>query len=152
MRGERRHGHCPGDRSPFIGRSPHLHPLASQAKSPPTCSRVLPLRHGVRPHTLCELTQNAKEANRRTKGMKPPCGYKRSLILAGTSGRKGESPRREHATAPRLCTLLASSLPVDQHEGPVPPTMQPARRSLRARKLHRHMSQCRVFSTAEPVS
>jgi hypothetical protein len=60
------------------------------------------------------------------KGMKPPCGYKRSLILAGTSGRKGEPPRREHETAPRLCTLSASSLPVDQHEGPVPPTMQPA--------------------------
>jgi hypothetical protein len=29
--------------------------------------------------------------------------------------------------------------------------MQPARRSIRARKLHRHLRQCRVFSTAEPV-
>jgi hypothetical protein len=29
--------------------------------------------------------------------------------------------------------------------------MQPARRSLRARKLHRHLRQCHVFSTAEPV-
>jgi hypothetical protein len=84
--------------------------------------------------------------------MKPPCGYKRSLILAGTSRRKGEPPRREHATAPRLFTLSASSLPVDRHEGPVPPTMQSARRSVRARKLHRHLRQCRVFSTAEPVS
>jgi hypothetical protein len=83
--------------------------------------------------------------------MKPPCGYKGSLILAGTSGRKGEPPRRERATAPRLCTLSTSSLPVDQHEGPVPPTMQPARRSLCARKLHRHLRQCRDFSTAEPV-
>jgi hypothetical protein len=73
------------------------------------------------------------------QGIKPPCGYKRSLILAGTSGRKGEPPRREHATTPRLCTLSASSLLVDQHEGSVPPTMQPARRSLRARKLHCHL-------------
>jgi hypothetical protein len=40
---------------------------------------------------------------------------------------------------------------VDQHESPVPPTMQSARRSLRARKLHRHLRQCRVFSTVELV-
>jgi hypothetical protein len=85
------------------------------------------------------------------QGMKPPCGYKRSLILARTSGRKIEPPRREHATAPQLCTLSASSLPVDQQEGPVPHTVQPARWSLRARKPHRHLRQCCVFSTAEPV-
>jgi hypothetical protein len=30
--------------------------------------------------------------------------------------------------------------------------MQPARRLLRAKKPHRHLRQCRVFSTAEPVS
>jgi hypothetical protein len=29
--------------------------------------------------------------------------------------------------------------------------MQPARWSLRARNPHRHLHQCRVFSTAEPV-
>jgi hypothetical protein len=81
-----------------------------------------------------ELTQDVKEANRRTQGLEPPCGYKRSLILAGTSGQKSEPPRREHATAPRLYTL-----PVDQHEGPVPHTMQPARWSLRARKPHHHL-------------
>jgi hypothetical protein len=52
--------------------------------------------------------------------MKPPCGYKRSLILAETSGRKGELPRREHATAPRLCTPSASSHPVDQARRPGP--------------------------------
>jgi hypothetical protein len=98
-----------------------------------------------------ELTQDAKKANRRMRGMKPPCGYKRSLVLAGTSGRKSEPPRREHATAPRLCTLSASSLPVDQHKGPVPHTMQLALWSLRARKPHRHLRQCCVFSTAEPV-
>jgi hypothetical protein len=46
MRGVRRHGYCPGDRPLFKGGSPHSHPQASWAKSPPTCSRVLPLRHG----------------------------------------------------------------------------------------------------------
>jgi hypothetical protein len=92
-----------------------------------------------------------KEANRRTQGIKPACGYERSLVLARTSERKGEPPLKEHATAPRLCTLSASSLPVDQHEGLVPHTMQPARWSLRARNPHRHLHQCRVFSTAEPV-
>jgi hypothetical protein len=28
------------------------------------------------------------------QGMKPPYGYKRSLILTGTSGRKGKPPRK----------------------------------------------------------
>jgi hypothetical protein len=151
MREERRHGHCPGDRSPFIGRSPHLHPQASRAKSPPTCSRVPAPRRGAGSHTSLELTRDAKEAKRRTQGIKLPCGYKRSLILVGTSGRKGEPPRWEHTTAPRLCTLSASSLSVDLHEGPVPPTMQSARWSLRSKELHHHLRQYHAFSTAEPV-
>jgi hypothetical protein len=46
MRGVRRHGYRPGDRSLFKGGSPHSRPQASRAKSSPTCSRVLPLRHG----------------------------------------------------------------------------------------------------------
>jgi hypothetical protein len=33
----------PGDLSLFKGSSPHSHPQASRAKSPPTCSRILPL-------------------------------------------------------------------------------------------------------------
>jgi hypothetical protein len=36
----------PGRSAPFIGRSPHLRPETSRAKSPPTCSRILALRHG----------------------------------------------------------------------------------------------------------
>jgi hypothetical protein len=72
MRGERRHDHCPGDRSPFIGRPPHLHPLASRAKSPLTYSRVLPLGPegwNPPPPTSHELIRSAKKANRRTRGM-----------------------------------------------------------------------------------
>jgi hypothetical protein len=53
MRGVRRHVHCPGDRSPFIGRPTRSHPQASWAKSPPTCSRILTLRHeGWVPHVV----------------------------------------------------------------------------------------------------
>jgi hypothetical protein len=98
-----------------------------------------------------ELTRNAKKANRRTRSMQPPCGYKHSLILTETNGRKGGPPRKKHATAPRLCTLSASSHPVVQHGGPGPHVMEPAHRLLRAKKPHRYLRQCRVFSTAEPV-
>jgi hypothetical protein len=78
MRGERRHDHCPGDRSPFIGRPPHLHPLASRAKSPLTYSKVLPLRHeGWVPH----------------------------IIRADPKHEEGEPPHARHATAPQLQAL-----------------------------------------------
>jgi hypothetical protein len=50
-------------------------------------------------------------------------GYKHSLILAETSGQKGGPPHRKHATAPRLCTLLALSHPAVQHGGPDPHVM-----------------------------
>jgi hypothetical protein len=64
-----------GNRSPFIGRSPHLHPLASQAKSPPTCSRVLPLRHG---------------------------GWAPHVVRADPKREGGEPPHAKHVTALRL--------------------------------------------------
>jgi hypothetical protein len=78
MRGERRHDHCPRDRSPFIGRPPHLHPLASRAKSPLTCSRVLPLRHG---------------------------GCVPHVIRADPKREEGEPPHARHVTVPRLQAL-----------------------------------------------
>ena len=85
------------------------------------------------------------------------CGYPdlsyhgQSPILAETSGRKGGPLCKRRATAPRLCTLSASSHPMGQREGPGPHVMQLVRRLLRAKKPHRHLRQCRVFSTAEPV-
>jgi hypothetical protein len=60
MRGVRRHVYCPGDRSLFKGGSPHSHPQASRAKSPPTCSRVLTLRRGAGSYTSCGLTRNGR--------------------------------------------------------------------------------------------
>jgi hypothetical protein len=46
MRIVRRRGYHPGGRSLFKGDSPHSRPQASRAKSSPTRSKVLPLRHG----------------------------------------------------------------------------------------------------------
>jgi hypothetical protein len=60
MRGVRRHGHRLGDQPLFKGGSPHSHPQASRAKSSPTCSGVLPLRHGGWVPHACKLTRNGR--------------------------------------------------------------------------------------------
>jgi hypothetical protein len=78
MRGVRRHGYCPGDRPLFKGGSPHSHPQASRAKSPLTCSRVLPLRHG---------------------------GWVPHVMRADPKRKGGEPPHVKHVTAPRLQAL-----------------------------------------------
>jgi hypothetical protein len=64
--------------SPFIGRPPHLHPLASRAKSPLTYSRVLPLRHG---------------------------GWDPHVMRTDPKREEGEPPHARHVTAPRLQAL-----------------------------------------------
>jgi hypothetical protein len=66
MRGVRRHGYRPGDRSLFKGGSPHSCPQASQTKSSPTCSRVLPLRHGGWVPHVMQADPERKKPNRRT--------------------------------------------------------------------------------------
>ena len=60
MRGVRRHGYRPGDRSLFKGGSPHSHPQASRVKSSPMCSGVLPYDTGAGSHTSCKLTRNGR--------------------------------------------------------------------------------------------
>jgi hypothetical protein len=79
MRGVRRHGYRSGDRSLFKGGSPHSRPQASRAKSSPTCSRVLPLRHGGWVPHVMQADPKQKEPNCRNA---------------------------EHVTAPRLQALL----------------------------------------------
>jgi hypothetical protein len=64
--------------SPFIGRPPHLHPLASRAKSPLTYSRVLPPRHG---------------------------GWDPHVIRADPKHEEGEPPHARHVTVPQLQAL-----------------------------------------------
>jgi hypothetical protein len=90
-------------------------------------------------HMSCELTGNrrsqtaAREAGNRLAVISiPPSSPK-------TSGRKGGPLCKRRATAPRLCTLSASSHLVGQREGPGPHVMQPVRRLLRAKKPHRHV-------------
>jgi hypothetical protein len=58
-----------GDRSLFKGGSPHSHPQASRAKSPPTCSRVLPLRHGGWDPHVMQADPKRKKPNRHTRSM-----------------------------------------------------------------------------------
>jgi hypothetical protein len=99
MRKVRRHGYHPGGRSLFKGDSPHSRPQASRAKSSPTRSKVLPLRHGGRvPRVVqagqdrrCQITARAERVtaqrlqallhlrlNQRVKGrtaMQAACNY-----------------------------------------------------------------------------
>jgi hypothetical protein len=54
-----------GGHPPFKGNSPHLRPQPSRAKSSPTCSKVLPLRHGG-------WVPRVAQAGPRQKEPKPP--------------------------------------------------------------------------------
>ena len=148
MRGVRRHGYRLGDRPLFKGGSPHSRPQASRAKSSPTCSRVLPLRHGGWVPHVMQAGPERKKPNRRTRSVQLPRGSKHSSILAETSGRKGGPPCRWRATTPRGRTPSASSHPAwmprpTRHVTGTPVTT--------CKKLHRHLHQCHAFSTAEPV-
>jgi hypothetical protein len=138
----------PGDRSLFKGGSPHSHPQASQAKSSPTCSRVLPLRHrGWVPHVM-QANPKRKKPNRRTWSMQPPRGYKHSSILAETSGRKGGPPCWWRATTPWWRTPSASTHPAWR---PRPTRHVTGALVTTCKKPHCHLRQCRAFSTVEPV-
>jgi hypothetical protein len=71
---------------------------------------------------------------------------KRPFIFAVSSSQKGEPPRKKHTTVPRLCTPLAPLQLAVQLGGPGPHVMQPARRLPCAKKPHRRLRQCHVFS------
>jgi hypothetical protein len=71
----------PGRSTPFKGGSPHSHPQASWAKSPPTCSRVPTLRHG---------------------------GWVPHVIRADPKREEGKPLHTKHVTATRLYALSSS--------------------------------------------
>jgi hypothetical protein len=108
MRGVRRHGYRPGDRSLFKGGSPHSHPQASRAKSSPTCSGVLPLRHGAGSHTPCKLNRNGRsQTTTRETGNHPavisippfslkPAGERADRRAGGVQPHHGCAPFRLH--------------------------------------------------------
>jgi hypothetical protein len=84
---------------PFKADSPCLRPQPSRAESSPTRSKVLPLRcGGWVPHVM-QAGSEQKKPNRRARCVQLSSGYKRPSIFAQTSGRKGEQPCRQHATA-----------------------------------------------------
>jgi hypothetical protein len=71
---------------------------------------------------------------------------KRPFIFAVSSDQRGEPSRKKRTTVPRLC---APSTPLQlavQLGGPGPHVMQPARRLPCAKKPHRCLRQCHVFS------
>jgi hypothetical protein len=127
---------------------------------------------GARPHMSYKLARSAKKANCRTRSVQPPRGCAplhllqnqrsrrrtaaqgacnrtaviRPFIFAATSGQEGELPRKERATAPRLCAprLRCSRRSNLWHGGPGPHGMHPARWFLGAEKSHRRLRQYRV--------
>jgi hypothetical protein len=108
MRGVRRHGYRPGDRSLFKFGSPHSHPQASRAKSSPTCSGVLPLRHGGWVPMSCKLTRNGRsQTTTREAGNHPtvisvppfslkPAGERADRHAGGVQPHHGCAPFRLH--------------------------------------------------------
>jgi hypothetical protein len=106
MKGVRRHGYRPGGRPLFKGGSPHSRPQASRTKSSPTCSRVLPLRHGGWVPTSCKLTRNGRSqtaargaCNRPTVTSTPPSSPKPAVERAD---RHAGGVQPHHGDAPLL--------------------------------------------------
>jgi hypothetical protein len=119
-----------GGHPPFKGDSPYLRPQPSWAESSPTRSKVLPLRRGGWVPRVMQAGPEQKKPNRRAWCMQPPNGHKRPSTLAHTNGRKGGQPCRWHANRAKWAHF--SDFQQDQHGGPGPRVMQPARRMLRA--------------------
>jgi hypothetical protein len=85
-------------KSLFKGGSPHSHPQASRAKSPPTCSRVPTLRHG---------------------------GWVPHVMRADPKREEGKLPHAKHETAPWLYALSSSPKPAVKKADRLARSMQP---------------------------
>jgi hypothetical protein len=68
------------------------------------------------------------------------------FIFAISSGQRGEPPRKKRTTVSRLCAPLALPQLAVQLKGPGPHVMKQARRIPCAKKPHRRLRQCHVFS------
>jgi hypothetical protein len=68
------------------------------------------------------------------------------IFFTVTSGQRGKPPRKKRTTVTRLCAPSTSLQPTVQLGGPGPHVMQPARRLPSAKKPHRRLRQCHVFS------
>jgi hypothetical protein len=74
-----------GGHPPFKGNSPHLRPQPSRAKSSPTRSKVLLLRHGVWVPHVMQAGQGQKKPNCHARYAQLPSGYEQSSTFARTS-------------------------------------------------------------------
>ena len=75
-----------GGHPPFKGDSPHLRPQPAQTESSPTCSKVLPLRHGGWVPRVMQVGHGQKKPNRHARCAQLPSGYEHSSTFAQTSG------------------------------------------------------------------
>jgi hypothetical protein len=137
-----------GGHPPFKGNSPHLRPQPSWAESSPTCSKVLPLRHGGWVPRIVQAGPGQKEP-------KPPRAVRATakrlrafLHFRQASWRKGGPPCRQHATAPRGGAPSTSTRPAWR---PSPTRHVTGATVTTCEKLHHHLRQYRASSTAEPV-
>jgi hypothetical protein len=147
MRGVRRHGYRSEDRSLFKGGSPHSRPQASRTKSSPTCSRVLPLRHGGWvPHVVQadpkRRSQTAARGacNRPAVTSTPPSRRNQRL-----KGQTAMQVACNHTTGAHPSDFVASSMEAQAH------TSCNRRAGYYVQELHRHLRQYRASSTAGPV-
>jgi hypothetical protein len=114
MRGVRRHGYRPGDRSLFKGGSPHSHRKRREQSLHRRAPGSSPYDTGAGSHTSYKLTQNG----------------------------------RSQTAARGACNRLAvTSTPPSSPK----PAVEKADRHAGGMQPHRHLHQCRAFSTAEPV-
>jgi hypothetical protein len=138
MRKVRRHGYHPGGRSLFKGDSPHSRPQASRAKSSPTRSKVLPLRHGGWVPRVVQAGQDRRSQTAARTEHVTAQRLQALLHLRLTQRVKGRTTMQGHATAPQGCTLLTSTHPAwrprpTRHVTGAPVTT--------CEKLHRHLCQ-----------
>jgi hypothetical protein len=82
-----------------------------------------PYDTGAGSHTSCKLTRSGRSQTTAREAGNHPAVISVPTFFAETSRRKGGPPRRRCATAPRLCTLSASSHPVGQRGGLGPHVM-----------------------------
>jgi hypothetical protein len=110
--------------------------------------RSSPYDTGAGSHASCKLAKG-RRSQTATRGARN-CRAVTSIppLLPRPTGERADS--RAGGMQPRQVGAPLR-LQRAQHGGPGPHVMQPARRLLRAKKLHRHSRHYRASSTAEPV-
>jgi hypothetical protein len=103
-----------------------------------------PYDTGAGSHVSCELAQDKRSQTAARGACNRPAVTSTPPSLPKPAGERAD----RHATTPRGCTLSTSTHPAwrprpTRHVTGAPVTT--------CKKLHRHLRQCRAFSTAEPV-